>query len=320
MLLTKTPLRVSFFGGGSDLSSFYTHKEGLVVSTTIDSFIYMAINQCVAPHLKVVYSALELVNDVDDLKHSRVRETLRHFDINSNIEICSFSDIPHKGTGLGSSSSFTVGLVKALYWIKYRRSISGEELAELASFIEIHRCSEHIGKQDQYAASFGGFKSYRFRHDGVEVRPVVMDPATKIDLEDHLIYLNTGLGRKANLVLEKQTAQPNSAEMVGELVEMAKHSLDLLEDGKINDFGRLLHDAWSYKKQLAGVTNPLIDEIYEKAINAGALGGKVLGAGGGGYMMFYVPRTKKYQVLSALSGYQIRDFRFYNKGSSLEYA
>jgi len=280
----------------------------------------MAINQCVAPHLKVVYSALELVNDVDDLKHSRVRETLRHFDINSNIEICSFSDIPHKGTGLGSSSSFTVGLVKALYWIKYRRSISGEELAELASFIEIHRCSEHIGKQDQYAASFGGFKSYRFRHDGVEVRPVVMDPATKIDLEDHLIYLNTGLGRKANLVLEKQTAQPNSAEMVGELVEMAKHSLDLLEDGKINDFGRLLHDAWSYKKQLAGVTNPLIDEIYEKAINAGALGGKVLGAGGGGYMMFYVPRTKKYQVLSALSGYQIRDFRFYNKGSSLEYA
>jgi len=320
MLLTKTPLRVSFFGGGSDLPSFYTHKEGLVVSTTIDSFIYLAINQCVAPHLKVVYSALELVNDVDELKHSRVRETLRHFDINSNIEICSFSDIPHKGTGLGSSSTFTVGLVKALYWMKYRRSISGEELAELSAFIEIHRCSEHIGKQDQYAASFGGFKSYRFRHDGVEVRPVVMDPATKIDLEDHLIFVNTGLGRKANLVLEKQTAQPNFANMIGELVEMAKHSLDLLEDGKLNDFGRLLHDAWNYKKQLAGVTNPLIDEIYEKAINAGALGGKVLGAGGGGYMMFYVPRTKKYQVLSALSGYQIRDFRFYNKGSSLEYA
>lgn len=319
MLLTKTPLRVSFFGGGSDLPSFYNQKEGLCVSTTIDSFIYMAINRCVAPHLKVVYSQLELVNDIDELKHSRVREALRHFGLRDHMEICSFSDIPHKGTGLGSSSTFTVGLVKALYWLKYRRTIGTEDLAELASFIEIHRCAENIGKQDQYAASFGGFRAYYFHKDGVVVRPVVMDPATKIELQDHLVFINTGLSGKANLVLEKQTVQAGNGNVLSELVSMAKHSLDLLEQGKINDFGRLLHDAWEFKKKLAGVTNQTIDGIYEKAINAGALGGKVLGAGGRGYMMFFVPRTKKGHVLDALGCYEYRNFNFYNKGSTIEY-
>jgi len=320
MLLTKTPLRVSFFGGGSDLPSYYnTHPEGLCVSTTIDSFIYMALNQCVANHIKVVYSALELVTELDDVRHSRVRAGLSHFGIKSNIEICSFSDIPHKGTGLGSSSTFTVGLLKALYWMKFKRTIGPEDLAELAAYIEIHRCAERIGKQDQYAAAFGGFKAYYFHKDGVVVRPVVMDPATKIELQDHLIYINTGISRKAHLVLEKQQAQVGNGNTLTELVEMAKHSLTLLEDGKVNDFGRLLHDSWLYKKKLGGVTNATIDEIYETAINAGALGGKVLGAGGGGYMMFYVPRTKKGHVLDALKYYEYRDFNFYNKGSTLEY-
>jgi D-glycero-alpha-D-manno-heptose-7-phosphate kinase len=319
MLLTKTPLRVSFFGGGSDLPSYYNHHDGLCVSTTIDSFVYLAINQCVAPHLKVIYSALELVKDVDDIKHSRVREALRHFDFKSNMEICSFSDVPHKGTGLGSSSTFTVGLVKALFWLKYRRRIPPEELAELAAYIEINRCAEAIGKQDQYAAAFGGFKAYAFYKDGVAVKPVVMDPATKLALEDHLFFFNTGIGRKASLVLEKQAVQTGNGERISELVEMAKHSLDLLKNGKVHDFGRLLHDSWELKKKLGGVTNAQIDEMYETAIKAGALGGKVLGAGGGGYMMFYVPRSHRSHVLDALRYYEHRDFRFFNKGSTIEY-
>lgn len=320
MFLTKTPLRVSFFGGGSDLPSFYKHKEGLCVSTTINSFVYMALKPCVAKHIKVVYSALELVGDIEDIKHSRVRECLKHFGFTSNMEICSFSDISHKGTGLGSSSTFTVGLLKALYWLKYRRPIVDSDLAELAAYIEIHRCAEPIGKQDQYAAACGGFRSYTFHKIGtVSALPVIMDEATKFNLQDHLIFINTGIARKSARVLEKQIIQADNLEVVGELVEMAKHSLTLLREGRVSDFGRLLHDAWTFKKKLVNVSNPQIDEIYETAMKAGALGGKILGAGGGGYMMFFVPRTRKIHVLEALKYYEHRDFRFYRHGASLEY-
>jgi D-glycero-alpha-D-manno-heptose-7-phosphate kinase len=321
MLLTRTPLRVSFFGGGSDLPHFYNQRDGLCVSTTIDSFVYLAINQCIANHIKVIYSDLELVKDLDDLKHSRVRETLRHYNMPSNIEVCTFSDMSHKGSGLGSSSTFTVGLVQAIHYLKHRRLLMPDELAELASYIEIHRCSEPIGKQDQYAAAYGGFNSYHFTPSGVVVEPVKMDPSVKISLQEHLVFFNTKLGRKTNAgqILQKQARQTNNAELVSGLVEMARQSLIMLKNGRLHDFGNLLHEAWLCKKKLSGVSNVVIDEMYEAGIKAGALGGKILGAGGGGYMMFFVSRSRKSHVLEALREYEQRHFSFYNQGSTIEY-
>jgi D-glycero-alpha-D-manno-heptose-7-phosphate kinase len=162
MIISKTPLRISFFGGGSDIPQFYDENDGMVLSTTINSHIYLAINRCVAPHLKVIYSELEHVNNIEEVKHNRVRECLKHFDLPSNIEICSFSDVPVRGTGLGSSSTFTVGLINALHRITTGRNIDHNELAELASYIEIVKCNEPIGKQDQSAAAFGGFNAIYF--------------------------------------------------------------------------------------------------------------------------------------------------------------
>jgi D-glycero-alpha-D-manno-heptose-7-phosphate kinase len=321
MLLTKTPLRVSFFGGGSDLPHYYNQKEGLCVSTAIDSFVYLAVNKCISNHIKVIYSELELVDDLDDLKHSRVRETLRHYSMPSNVEVCTFSDMTHKGSGLGSSSTFTVGMVQAAHYLKYHRLLTPKELAELASYIEIHRCFEPIGKQDQYASAYGGFNSYYFRPDGVEVQPVRMDPSLMYSLQEHLLFFNTGMGRKVNAgqMLQKQVKQANNIDLVSQLVEMARQSLVMLKNGRLNDFGSLLNDAWYYKKKLSGVSNVIIDEMYEAGMKAGALGGKVLGAGGGGYMMFFVSRSRKSHVLEALKEYEQREFNFYREGSTIEY-
>jgi len=171
MIVTKTPLRISLFGGGSDIPEFYREHGGLVISAAINSYIYIAANRCVAPHLKVIYSQLELEHEVDKIKHDRVRETLKYFEIDSNIEIASFSNIPTKGTGLGSSSTFTVGLIKAIMEMR-NEGCSRGYLAELASLIEIDKCGEPIGKQDQYAAAYGGVHIYRFKTNGeVHVQP-----------------------------------------------------------------------------------------------------------------------------------------------------
>ena len=205
MIVTKTPLRVSFFGGGSDIPEFYENNEGLCVSAAINSYIYIAAHQCVAPHLKVIYSELELEHDIEKIKHNRVREVLKEFDITSNMEICSFSDIPVKGTGLGSSSTFTVGLINAINKIRYPfRDISKKKLAEIASYVEIERCKEPIGKQDQYAAAYGGLKAYRFSKKDVEVRRVNTSNITDRVLSDRLMCFNTGVNRLASSILTEQ--------------------------------------------------------------------------------------------------------------------
>ena len=172
MIVTKTPLRISFFGGGSDIQEFYQHHDGMVLSTSINSYIYLAVNQCVAPHLKVIYSQLELQDYVENIKHDRVKEALKYYGLTSNMEICSFSDVPTKGTGLGSSSTFTVGLVNALHNIKYKEKMLPQNMAEMACYIEIEKCHEPIGKQDQYAAAFGGFNIIEFNDSEVHVRPM----------------------------------------------------------------------------------------------------------------------------------------------------
>lgn len=322
MIVTKTPLRISFFGGGSDIPQFYEYSDGLCVSTTIDSYIYLAVNKSVARHLKVVYSELELHNDVEDIKHDRVREILKHYNINSNIEICSFSDVPTKGTGLGSSSTFTVGLINAIHNIKTGKPISPSLMAELACYIEIDKCKEPIGKQDQYAAAHGGLNVYNFTKNGVKVKPIDVSFSTAMDLNKRLLIFDTNIRRMASSVLTEQVDKLKSTvnmENTMRIVDFAKESIKYLEKGKLDDFGALLDEAWLTKKKLSSnVSNEEIDTMYSDAIKAGALGGKILGAGGGGYLMMYVPEKYQYSVISALKSYNLFSVNFEHKGSTVE--
>ena len=322
MIVTKTPLRISFFGGGSDIPQFYEENEGMVVSTAINSYIYLAVNRCVANHIRVIYSVLEQTDNLDDVKHDRVRETLKHFEFPSHIEIASFSDVPVKGTGLGSSSTFTVGLINAIYRIIHNKNIDHKELAELASYIEIIRCSEPIGKQDQYAAAYGGFNALYFHGNETRVKPVDIDASAMYELDNNLLALNTGINRQASSVLSKQVENLKNnvnVEQTKAMVELARTSLKLLQKKRIDDFGNLLDQGWQIKKQLSdNVTNPVIDEMYEKAMKNGALGGKILGAGGGGYLLVYVPDKQKNRVLESMKSYQRFKFRFAKHGSTLE--
>lgn len=327
MILTKTPLRVSFLGGGSDIPAFYEKNVGMCVSTTIDSYIYLAVHKCVADHLKVIYSKLELSSNVDDIQHDRVRETLKYFGFTNNLEICSFSDIPVAGTGLGSSSSFTVGLINAILEMMNLNSSKDERkelLADLASRIEIEYCNEPIGKQDQYAAAYGGLNCYTFTKEGVHVRPLLIPPDTLDTLQKNLLCFNTGVSRNASSVLAEQTHRLNTnndaIEHTKLMVRMAELGVQYLNTNKLNDFGSLLDQAWQIKKQLStSVSNPHIDEMYAIARAAGALGGKILGAGGGGYLLLYVPENKQNSVRHAMKDYTPFNFKFESTGSQVVY-
>jgi len=322
MIITKTPLRISFFGGGSDIPQFYEENEGMVLSTTINSYIYLAVNRCVASHLRVIYSILEQTESVDDIKHDRVRQTLKYFEIPSNIEIASFSDVPTKGTGLGSSSTFTVGLVNALYRICHGKNIYQHELAELASYIEINRCGEPIGKQDQYAASYGGFNVIHFHNSHAKVKHLEVDPSVVYELNNNLLCFNTGVSRQASSVLKQQVEnlkQQSTIERTKTMVELAKNAVKLLQKKKVDDFGYLLDQSWQIKKQLSdNISTSHIDEMYERATKNGALGGKILGAGGGGYLLVYVPEKNKNRLLESMKQYERFNFKFCKQGSTLE--
>jgi D-glycero-alpha-D-manno-heptose-7-phosphate kinase len=321
MIVTKTPLRISLFGGGSDIPEFYKEHGGLVISAAINSYIYIAANRCVAPHLKVIYSHLELEHEVNKIKHDRVRETLKYFEIDSNIEIASFSNIPTKGTGLGSSSTFTVGLIKAIMEMR-NEGCSRGYLAELASLIEINKCNEPIGKQDQYAAAYGGVHIYRFQTNG----EVFVQPFTNIKtikkLEKNLLCFNTGIVRQASSVLTEQVEKLKNnvnVENTQKIVDMAVRANWLLDCGRLDELGDLLNESWQIKKQLSSnISNAYIDEMYSKARAAGALGGKILGAGGGGYLLLYVPEENQPKVLEAMKGYPRFEFNFEYEGCRVE--
>lgn len=326
MIVTRTPLRVSFFGGGSDIPEFYEkYGEGICISTTINSYIYLAVNRCVASHLRVIYSELEQVEKVDDIKHDRVREALKYWGIESNIEICSFSDMPTKGTGLGSSSTFTVGLMNALSRIASNDELGRWSLADLACHIEIDKCKQGIGKQDQYAAAYGGLNRYTFTPTGVYVDPVQVTRYTSHALNSNLLFFNTNITRDATAVLAPQIESlKNDDKAVGytkKLVDMARTGTKLLEDNKLNDFGALLGQSWEIKRNMSpGVSTQLIDEMYDECIVNGALGGKLLGAGGGGYLMMYVPNHHKKAVIEAMDkmGSKPSQFLFTHTGSTID--
>ena len=316
MIVTRTPLRVSFFGGGSDIPEYWEHGDGLCVSAAINKYIYIAANRCATDHVRVVYSEMEVVKNVNDLKHDRVREVLKMLFMRSNIEICSFSDVPTKGTGLGSSSTFTVGLLNALgYYDKH-------ELAQAAAHIEIDCCNEPIGYQDQYAAAFGNLNAYKF-YDRDDIKVSKIHTSSKFTLEDNLLCFNTGINRQASSVLKSQVENLQmggvNVETTKSMVDIAKYSIKLLENNRVDDFGALLNETWALKKKLStGISNSTIDEMYDCVMKAGALGGKLLGAGGGGYLLAYVPNKYKVSVLEAMKDYERFDFKFDLEGSKVE--
>lgn len=318
MILVKTPLRISFFGGGSDIPSYYENFGGEVLSTTIDQYMYTALCKTSMDGIKVVYNDIEVAKNIDNIKHDRVRECLRYFDLHNHLEISSFAEIPTKGTGLGSSSTFTVGLINALCKLK-NWDMSKYEVAELASYIEITACGEKIGKQDQYAASFGGLNHIEFSKDDTVVTPANVPNYTLHDLNNRLMMFYTGVTRSASEVISKQSDSLAHAGLMFQMVVMAKYGLNYLKHSNLDDFGNLLNDAWSMKRQLSdGVSNPLFDQYYEDAMNAGALGGKILGAGGGGFFLFYVPLQYQDSVRAVLPLKEFK-FKFENKGSQVVY-
>lgn len=302
MIIVRAPLRISFIGGGTDLPSFYRQYPGQVLSTTIDKYVYAAINP--APLLKGItarYSIIENVKTPSDLQNDRIRETMLHFGVNDNMEFGTFSHLP-VGTGLGASSSFTVALVKGLSTYQGKR-IDKKEMAEIACKIEIESIKEPIGKQDQYASTFGGFNVFKFNPDeSVDIDPILLDYKRQISFENHIVIFFTGITRKASSILKEQKI--NTQNNLEPLKSMA-NSVDLFKKklikGDFETLGKLLHEGWLKKKKLASkISNPVIDKLYETGLRNGAWGGKLLGAGGGGCILFLVPQQKKEQLKEAI--------------------
>lgn len=324
MIISRTPLRISFVGGGSDLSSFYKLHHGAVVSTTINKYIYITINKKFDNLIRASYSITEFAKTPKKLKHELIREALLLLNLDGGIEITSISDIPSKGTGLGSSSTYIVGLLNALHAFKGEYA-SSERLAKEACHIEIGKCEKPIGKQDQYAAAYGNFNFIRFNSDGsVSVDPIICQKETEMKLQENLLMLYTGLTRSSSSILTEQNKETinNSSrrDVLSQMVELAKKLKKSLEKNNLDKFGYLLHQNWELKKKMAtGISNKKIDKWYKIAQTNGAVGGKILGAGGGGFLLLYAPKNKHKKICSALSELCPIDFIFESEGSKIIY-
>lgn len=322
MIISRTPLRISFAGGGSDLPGYYLRHGGAVLSTTIDKYIYITVHRYFTPNQSLIkYSRTELVNSNDEIQHPLFRECMKLVGV-EGLDISSMADVP-AGTGLGSSSAFTVSLLNVLHAYKHE-AVSAEYLASTACDIEIERLGDPIGKQDQYAAAFGGLNFIRFNYDGsVDVQKVVMDPAVKAQLERNLIMLYTGTKHSARAILKEQGKEMqrlDKQQVMQKMVAMAYDLKDALEHNCIDDFGRILNEGWMLKRSLAGsISNPLVDELYSKGVEAGALGGKLLGAGGAGFVLFYCPEERQPEFRRRMAAYTEMPFRFENYGSKIIY-
>jgi D-glycero-alpha-D-manno-heptose-7-phosphate kinase len=322
MIVSKTPLRMSFVGGGSDLPVFYRKYGGAVVSTAINKFVYLTVNKKFDNHIRIAYSRVEEPASVDKIKHPLVREALRLVRNQGGIEIMSIADIPAKGTGLGSSSSYTVGLLHALYAYKGQFA-SADRLAREACEIEIERCGEPIGKQDQYAAAFGGFNFIEFNpDDSVSVEPIICKRETLQQLQANLLVFYTGITRSASALLKTQQAavagERAKQDTMRQMVELARLLKVELQKNHLNAFGEIIHENWLLKRSLSrGVSTGAIDRWYKKARRAGAVGGKLLGAGSGGFLMFYAPRERHEAIARALAELRLVEFQFEPQGSRI---
>lgn len=321
MIITKTPFRISFCGGGSDMEDFYKEYSGCVLSTSINRYMYITMHPYFDKSKTVVkYSKTEIVDDIADINHSIFKYVLSDKNI-SGVEIVSTADVP-SGTGLGSSSSFTVGLLHTIYCYK-GKYVSKSSLAEEACVVEIEKLGNPIGKQDQYAAAFGGLNFISFHRDGtVSVEPIVAKSETLKELQDNLVMFYTGLTHDSDKILIQQKqnlSMPRSRKNLIQMCELARQMKYALENNELSDFGNILNEGWNRKKELSGnISNSKIDGWYNIAIRNGALGGKLLGAGGGGFLLFYCPKDRQKKLENVL-GLEQYDFSFEHDGTSVIY-
>jgi D-glycero-alpha-D-manno-heptose-7-phosphate kinase len=324
MIVSRTPMRISFIGGGTDLPSFYRREPGVVVSTAINKYIYITVNKKFDHKIRTSYSVTEIVDSVDELKHELIREALRLLKLDGGIEITSISDIPSQGTGLGSSSSYTVGLLNAIYAYKGQHA-GAERLAREACQVEIERCGKPIGKQDQHIAAYGGLQSIQFNPDeSVFVDPIVCSAETKAELEKRLLLLYTGLTRSADEILVEQAHNTeNDADKrrsLQKMVTLARALGDALTKNDLDSFGEILHEGWLEKRKLAtGISSDRIDEWYERARRHGVVGGKITGAGGGGFLLLYALPKQHAKIIRALPELRLVPFQFAPQGSKIIY-
>tara|TARA_B100000282_G_scaffold286907_1_gene253908 strand:+ start:130 stop:1104 length:975 start_codon:yes stop_codon:yes gene_type:complete len=318
-VISRTPLRISFVGGGSDLPSFYKKsKYGCVISTTIDKYIYLILHQRHDKLIRASYSKTEIVDDVNKLNHELIRESLLKFNIKDSIEVVSISDVTGQGTGLGSSSSYTIGLLNALSSLN-KQKYSKYNLAELACEIEIDKCEKPIGKQDQYATSFGGFNQIEFYEDIVQIKPIQIPQENLIKLENRLLLFDMNISRKSSDILKEQDNlyNDNKISMTQEMVKLTKPFKNALINN-IDEIGYIMNESWEIKKQLTSkITNPKIEDIYNLAMSCGADGAKVCGAGGGGFLLIYVKEENKEHLRSTMKEYKELKFGFDYEGTSI---
>jgi len=323
MIITRTPFRVSFIGGGSDLKSFYSKSKGAVLSTSIDKYMYISSHPFFnRKAFQLKYSKTELANSINEIKHPILREVLRKFKIKGGLELSSNADIP-AGTGLGSSSAFTVGLLHNLYTLRSKRATK-DRLAEDACKMEIEILKAPIGKQDQYASAFGGLNVIEFLEDGsTHIEPIVIPKSDTVVLQNNLMMFYTKIQRAASKILSKQKyfmADSDKFEIVKEMVPYVYSLKDALYEKQFDYLGEVLNKGWELKKKITSeISSKDIDAYYKKALKAGAIGGKLLGAGGGGFLLFYCPIKKQENLRKALKGLFELKFSFDREGSKVIY-
>jgi D-glycero-alpha-D-manno-heptose-7-phosphate kinase len=319
LIIVQTPLRISFFGGGTDFPSFFMEEGGCVLSSAIDKYIFVTVKERFDRKLRVGYTQTEMVDDVDSIRHDLIRECLRQTGICEGLEVTTMGDIPSEGSGLGSSSTVTVGALQAMY-MQLGEIVSAERLAREACTIEIDTLKKPIGIQDQYIAAYGGFRFFEFRSDGeVSVEKIRLSADSYRMLNDNFLLFFTGVSRKADSVLTEQKSnikdRLTELRMIKQMAYDARHDI---ETGNFDAIGGLLHQSWELKKRLSRtVSNGTINEIYDSARRAGALGGKITGAGGGGFLLLYTPYERQAAVRNALSGLQELPFRLEEDGSKV---
>ncbi|MBI4761690.1 MAG: GHMP kinase [Chloroflexota bacterium] len=319
MIIVQTPLRISFFGGGTDFPSYYMEEGGCVLSSAIDKFIFLTIKERFDTKLRVGYTRTEMVDNIDQIQHELIREALRLTGIRNGVEITTMGDIPSEGSGLGSSSTVTVGALHAMY-AYLGEIVSAERLAREACTIEIVTLKKPIGVQDQYIAAYGGLRFIEFMKDGeVKVEKINISTDARRALNDNFLLFFTGVSRSASTILSEQKS--NIKDRLTELREikhMACQARSYLEAENFDALGELMHQSWELKKRLAGtISNGQINEMYETARRAGAIGGKIAGAGGGGFLLLYVPYERQSKVRAALRGLQELPFRLESDGTKI---
>ena len=317
MIIVQTPLRVSFLGGGTDFDDFSHDNGGVVLSTTIDKCTFVFVKERFDDLIYLHYRNTETATKIDDIRHELVREAMRLAGVESGVEISTFVDV-RDGSGLGSSSSITVGLLQALH--AYKGEVKDSEtLAKQACQIEINNLRKPIGRQDQYIVAYGGFRLITFNNSGVTVESVSLSPEVKRMLSERLLLFFTGRTRKSEDILTEQKANINdNLDFLKELKGLVYKGKQAISEGRLDDFGKLLHEGWLYKRRLASkVSDGGLDEMYGAALKAGALGGKICGAGGGGFLLLYCPLERRDSVRSALRGLEEIPFHLERDGSKV---